>query len=369
MADTQVAKREASPMTTLRDLLKKSESQIKMALPRHMSADRMLRVTLTAVQRTPELLKADPLSVVGSVVQASQLGLEPDGILGHAYLVPFNNRKTGRLECQLIAGYRGLIDLARRSGHVISIAAHIVYENDKFNFSYGLEDKLEHAPCMTSDRGKPVCAYAVARMREGGYAFDVMSIGDIEKIRQTSKAGNSGPWQTHWDEMARKTVVRRLIKYLPLSPELQKAVSLDEMADAGVAQSLDIEVEASEVVADATAQRQSKLREKYATATQNASEPSSADTGTSEQADALAPLRGDIGNLMSALDAARGPGSADKAFEQVCGDAMTLDELEEPKLHELEAFLRAALKPTAAAAANKQTERKTRPAPDALFGE
>lgn len=374
MADTQVAKREASPMTTLRDLLKKSESQIKMALPRHMSADRMLRVTLTAVQRTPELLRCDPLSVVGCVVQASQLGLEPDGILGNAYLIPFNNRKTGRLECQLIAGYRGLIELARRSGHLVSIAAHVVYERDKFTFSYGIEDKLEHVPYMGGDdRGDVVCVYAVARLRDGGYAFDVMSKADVEKIRAGSKAGNSGPWQTHWSEMARKTVIRRLVKYLSLSPEIQKAVALDEMADAGVAQSLDIEVESSEAVAGATAHRQAEMRERYAKTNgegQQTPEPAGTSSAPSQSEDAQPEQPSEAeqrnprapGVLEKARDLMNTVKGAPTAYAQVCGDK-TMDELDAAELRNLIARLES-LK------AEKQPEtRKTRPAADALFGE
>lgn len=261
--DTAVAKAQPKPIQTLRTMLDKALPQIKLALPRHMSAERMLRVAVTAAQRTPDLLKCDPLSFVGAVVQASQLGLEPDGILGHAYLAPFNNRKTGRKEVQLIAGYRGLIDLARRSGHVATISSHVVHERDKFDFAYGLEDRLEHVPHMDGDKGDPRCVYAVARLRDGGYAFDVMTVDEIERIRKSSKSANGDAWSNHWGEMARKTVIRRLMKYLPLSPELQKAVALDEAADAGVAQSLDIEVESNDAVAEATARRTDDLRDRY----------------------------------------------------------------------------------------------------------
>lgn len=260
---TGVATRPATPINQLRGLLDKALPQIKLALPRHMTAERMLRVALTAAQRTPDLLDCDQLSFVGAVVQASQLGLEPDGILGHAYLIPFFNNKTRRKEVQLIAGYRGLIDLARRSGAVSSISAHIVYPKDAFEFSFGLDEKLTHTPTMEDEPGDPVCAYAIARFKDGGYAFDVMPVAEIEQIRNSSKAGQSGPWQSHWSEMARKTVIRRLCKYLPLSPELQKAVALDEAADAGIPQTLDIEVESSAATAEATATRTAALREKY----------------------------------------------------------------------------------------------------------
>ncbi len=142
----QLPAKQAGPIGTLRSLLEKSASQIKMALPRYMTAERMIRVALTACQRTPDLLACDPLSVVGSVMQAAQLGLETDGVLGHAYLVPFNNRKTGRKECQLIPGYKGLIEVAYRRGRVASVSAHVVYDKDMFSFDFCIEAKLEHKP-------------------------------------------------------------------------------------------------------------------------------------------------------------------------------------------------------------------------------
>lgn len=278
-----VATRKPSAIGMLKGLLDKAMPQIRLALPKHMTAERMLRVALTAAQRNPDLLKCDQLSFVGSVVQASQLGLEPDGILGHAYLVPFNNSQTGRKEVQLIAGYKGLIDLARRSGHVTSISAHVVYEKDEFTFVYGIDEKLHHVPHMKGDRGEPVAVYAVAKMKDGGYAFDVMSKAEVEKIRASSKQANKGPWKDHWGEMARKTAIRRLVKYLPLSPELQKAVSLDELADAGVPQTLDIEVESSEVVAEATEQRQRELRERHGASNGNGSGDETGEVASPEQ--------------------------------------------------------------------------------------
>lgn len=248
----------------LRVLLEKSTSQIKMALPRHMTAERLVRVALTAASKTPALLECTQLSFIGAVIQSAQLGLEPDGVLGHAYLVPFRNRKQGgRREVQLIVGYKGYIDLARRSGHVSSIQAHVVHENDFFDFAFGLEDKLVHKPAET-DRGRPRYAYAIAKFRDSGYAFDVMSHADVEDIRKMSQAADGDAWTDHWDEMAKKTVIRRLCKYLPLSPELQRAVTLTETAEAGVSMTdLNVIDADSEVVAEATAQRTEQLREKY----------------------------------------------------------------------------------------------------------
>ena len=348
--------RTPSAISSLKSLLDRALPQIRLALPRHLSAERMLRVCLTAAQRTPDLLKCDQLSFVGAVVQASQLGLEPDGILGHAYLVPFNNRKTGRKEVQLIAGYKGLIDLARRSGHVTSIAAHVVYDKDEFTFTYGIDETLRHVPHMGSERGEAVAVYAVAKMKDGGYAFDVMSKAEVEKIRAKSQAGTSGPWQEHWGEMARKTAIRRLVKYLPLSPELQKAAALDELADAGVPQSMDIEIESSAVVAEATAGRQAGLREKYtgvasgaATAGEDAAEADATETGEVVSPEQIARLN----SLVDQIDQ-RQDGAGMSALEKAAG-TIDLDALTAKQASDAEVYLTATLAKLTAAAKPKTT--------------
>ena len=222
-----------SQVATIRDLLERSKSQIQMALPKHLSPDRLLRVAMTSIQRTPKLLECDPKSLVGAVIQSAQLGLEPDGILGHAYLVPYRDKKNNRTLAQLIVGYKGLIDMARRSGQIVSICAHVVYEEDVFDFAYGLEETLHHVPAR-SNRGLPIGAYAVAQLKDGGHAIEVMWVDDIEAIRSRSKTGNTGPWKTDWSEMARKTVIRRLTKYLPLSVEVARAVAVDEQYERGL---------------------------------------------------------------------------------------------------------------------------------------
>lgn len=219
---------------TIRDLFERAKPQIALAVPKHLTPERIMRVAMTAIQRTPKLLDCDAQSLLASVMQCAQLGLEPDGILGHAYLVPFkNNKRGGILEAQFMIGYKGLISLARRSGEVSSINAQVVYSNDEFDYSYGLDEKLFHRP-TTGERGRPIAAYCVARFKDGGHAFEVMTYEDIESIRKRSKAAEDGPWVTDWPEMARKTVVRKLAKYLPLSIEFQKAAALDEYADAGL---------------------------------------------------------------------------------------------------------------------------------------
>lgn len=202
------------------------KKQLQMAIPRHMTPDRMIRIALTELRRTPKLADCSPLSFCGAVIQCAQLGLEPGNNLGHAYLLPYGN------ECQLIIGYRGMLDLARRSGQLMSIQANIVYANDIFEFEYGLSPKLKHVPAL-KERGEIVYIYACASLKDGASQFEVMSIEDINKIKSSSKSSFKGPWQTHFEEMARKTAIRRVFKYLPISIEMSQAVTLDEAAERG----------------------------------------------------------------------------------------------------------------------------------------
>ncbi len=231
---TTKSKQSLSPINSIRTLLEKSKGQIAMALPKHLNADRIIRVAMTSIQRTPQLLECDPITLVGAVIQSSQLGLEPDGILGHAYLVPFRNTKKNRMEVQFIPGYKGLIDLARRSGQVNRISAHVVYENEHFVMEYGTKEILEHKPLPPSTRGDRKGVYAVAVLNDGSAHFEWLWNEEIEAVKRQSKAGNFGPWKTHEDEMIRKTAIRRLVKYLPLSVELAKAAAVDELVDAGI---------------------------------------------------------------------------------------------------------------------------------------
>lgn len=230
-------------VTSVRALLDRAKEQIRMALPRHMSVDRLIRVALTSVQRTPKLLDCNQTSLLGAIVQSAQLGLEPDGVLGHAYLVPYGK------EVQLIPGYKGLVMLARRSGEVSSVDARVVYDGDHFRYAFGLEPKLEHVPADRDDEtpARPTHAYAVVRLKDGGYQFDVLTFREIEAVRKRSRAGTSGPWVSDWPEMAKKTVLRRVLKLAPMSVEGQQAVALDEMADAGVSQALEHVVDIAHV--------------------------------------------------------------------------------------------------------------------------
>jgi recombination protein RecT len=223
-------------MQTVRSLVERQIPEIKRAVPRGIDPQRFARVALTTFQNVPALLDCTPASLMGAMMQAAAWGLELDPVLGMAYLVPYRER------CQLIIGYQGLIELARRSGEVRNVMARAVYERDKFTYRFGLDETLEHVPHPGEDAGPLVYVYAIAYLsntldigRNGtpvqGKVFDVMSIAEVEKIRERSAAKNSGPWKSDYEAMAKKTVIRRLCKYLPKSVELASALNLDEQAD------------------------------------------------------------------------------------------------------------------------------------------
>ncbi len=213
----------------LKDLLEKAKPSIQAVLPKHLTPDRLLKIALSATSRNPELLACTPQSILLSVMQAAELGLELGGLLGEAYMVKFKN------QVQLIVGYRGMVKLARQSGSLTSLEAYVVHERDMFEIEFGLEPRLVHKPAMTGDRGDVVAAYAIARFKDGARQVDVMTRSEIEAVRARSMAGGNGPWVTDFAEMAKKTVVRRLCKYLPLSPELQKAVEHEAAIEQNVA--------------------------------------------------------------------------------------------------------------------------------------
>lgn len=214
--------------TNIRVLLEQAKPRLASVLPRHMSVDRLIRITLAAVSQTPKLAECTADSVLFGVMKAAQLGLEP-GVLGGCYLVPFSNK--GTMEAVFIPGYRGLIDLARRSGQIESIEAHVVFEKDRFLCHYGLDPKLEHEPFWGEEPGGIMAVYAIAKLKDGGKQLEVMTKAQIDRIRARSKSGSSGPWVTDYPEMARKTVVRRLCKYLPLSPELADAMESEDRVE------------------------------------------------------------------------------------------------------------------------------------------
>lgn len=201
---------------------------LKALLPAHVKPDALLRSVTSAVSKAPELLQCTPVSIVLATAQAASLGLLPNTPLGLAYLVAYKNTAT------LIPGYRGLSRLAVQSGEVQSVMARIVYSKDAVEIRMGTNPGIDHSPSMDADRGTMVGVYAVAKLRTGETEFEWMSIKEVEAIRDRSKAAKEGPWVTDFEEMARKTAVRRLCKYLPLSEEkLGRALELQAAAESG----------------------------------------------------------------------------------------------------------------------------------------
>jgi len=217
--------------SSLVSLLKKMAPEIKKCLPAHISPERLARIALTQVRTNPKLALCSENSFLACLMQAAQLGLEP-GVLGSCYLIPRKN-KQGGYDCTFMPGYRGFLDLARRSGEVVSLVARAVYEQDYFDIEYGINNKLIHRPALR-DKGKIKAVYAIAALKDGGHQFDIMSVDDVEDIRKKSADAKSFAWKDYYDEMAKKTVVRRLFKWLPCSIEIQRAVVLDEQREAGV---------------------------------------------------------------------------------------------------------------------------------------
>jgi recombination protein RecT len=227
-------------VATVRGMFSERQKQMQAVLPSFLTPERLVTLALAAAQNTPKLLECTPISFVQAVMQAGRLGLEPDGLLGHSYLVPFKGKVV------LVPGYKGLLRLARNSGQISTIQAHEVCANDKFTFHYGLDPKLEHTP-TAEDPGEVVAFYAVARLKDGSTQFEVMWRRQVDAIRdesqgyQAAKRYNSPtPWDGYYAEMGKKTVLRRLLKMLPASVEAQQAISLDEQAEAGIEQHFDI---------------------------------------------------------------------------------------------------------------------------------
>jgi len=209
-----------SKALTLRDRANSDEFKLQLAraLPKHVAPERFQRIVLTALARNPKLVDCEQVSFFNAVLTASQFGLEPDG--RHAHLIPYG--KT----CQLIIDYKGLVELAYRSGQISFLHADVVCENDVFTFDRG--ELKSHLVDYRRPRGVVFAVYAMARFKDGSEKVEVMSRDDVEAVRARSRSKDSGPWVTDWNEMAKKTSFRRLSKWLPLSPEFRDALDIDD---------------------------------------------------------------------------------------------------------------------------------------------
>lgn len=210
------------------DMVKAMMPEIRKALPSVITPERFTRIALSALNNTPALQQCSPMSFIASLLNSAQLGLEPNTPLGQAYLIPYKNK--GQMECQFQIGYKGLIDLAYRNGQMQTIQAQAVYENDLFEYEYGLEPKLVHKPAY-SDRGEITYFYGLFKTVNGGFGFSVMSKADMDNYARTySKAFASdySPWKTNYEEMAKKTVIKQALRYAPIKTDFQRALSTDE---------------------------------------------------------------------------------------------------------------------------------------------
>lgn len=253
---TAIAKAD-SRVGTFRDLLNKQKNQIALCLPKHMDADKMIRVALTAMQRTPKLLECDPTSIMACVMGASELGLELSGPLGQCYMVPRYNKNLGCQAATFQIGYRGFQQLAYRSGEVSSFPARVVHEKDEFSVALGTSQYIIHKPYMGEDPGPVVAFYAVLNLNRGNPDFEVMSQAQMLAHRKRFAADNK-IWDSDYEEMGKKTVTRRLAKRAPISTDLVRAAAMDEYGEAGVDQGLP----AVERTAEMTALRMQMLKDR-----------------------------------------------------------------------------------------------------------
>lgn len=232
--------------TTIRDFLRQPRvlSELQAALPRHMTPDKLVRVALTGMLRQPKLLECSVESLAGALIECARLGLYPGGAIGGAHLVPFKNTKTGQMEVQVIPDYRGLIDLATRGGDVVSIRAVPVYEGDAWEYEEGTSPRILHRPALDAPRDTEhlLYVYAVATLTGGETQFRVLTRAEVDAYRTRSRARDSGPWVTDYVAMAMKTAIRRLCNHLRLSPELARALELDDRHEAGESQALAAEM-------------------------------------------------------------------------------------------------------------------------------
>lgn len=247
------------PEKKMRDHLKRYWPRMVAVMPKHMTPERTFQLFVTMINSTPMLAECSIESVMSCIMKCSALGLEPSAVdgLGMAYILPFKNWKTKGYEATFIIGYRGLIELARRSGQLKSIHAQAVYEGDSFkcwedetgqHFKFDDNPNAEHSP------EKLTAVFMTAHLKDGGFVFEKMTKAEVDAIRQRSKAKDNGPWKTDYEAMALKTVIRRAARYLPMATEMQRAVMADETTPdfSGIMNPIiEVPVESQEAVSDA----------------------------------------------------------------------------------------------------------------------
>jgi recombination protein RecT len=229
-----VATRDSSgTKKSLQQQVREMESQFALAMPKGAEAAQLVRDALTAIRSNPKLAECEATSVLGALMTCAQLGLRP-GVLGHAWILPFYSTKNRRSEAQLVIGYQGLVELAHRSGRIVSLIARTVYENDHFDIDYGLDDRLVHRPTLKGAKGDPIGYYAIAKFTTGGHAFIFVSHDEmiVYKNRYAMARNREGvvfgPWADNFEGMAHKTCVRQLAKWMPKSTDFANAIEVDD---------------------------------------------------------------------------------------------------------------------------------------------
>jgi recombination protein RecT len=195
------------------------ETSLAERLPKHIPPAKLRRALSLAIAQNPALAQCTQASLIVAAMKCAETGLVPSGAFGHAYLIPFKD------QCQFIPGYRGLIDLARRSGKVSVLRAVVVRANDQFRFCEGFEAQIDHQPALDDSPLKYV--YSVVKFSDGNFDLEIMTRAQVDAVRARSRSSNNGPWVNDYDEMARKTVLKRHLKRLPLESE-RLEVALDE---------------------------------------------------------------------------------------------------------------------------------------------
>lgn len=219
------------PTGQMQRLLRKSWPRIAAVIGNNMSPQRLFQMYVSTINREPQLAACSVQSVLSCFMKCAALGLEPSNVdgLGRAYILPYGNKNMrGQKEATFILGYKGMIDLARRSGQIGSIAARAVHEGDEFEYSYGLEETLRHVPC--ANPGRLTHVYMVATFKDGSHYMHVMNAKEIEEAakRSPSYGKAMSPWKSDYEAMAKKTVIRRAFPYLPVSVEAQSAAAADD---------------------------------------------------------------------------------------------------------------------------------------------
>lgn len=225
----------AKPQEGIKELLDSQWHKIEAVMTRNMDPQRLFQLSVSAINTTPKLAQCTSVSILSCVMKCAALGLEPSAVdgLGRAYILPYNNynKATKKYEYQatFILGYKGMLDLARRSGEIKDISARAVYEGDEFEYAFGLDEVLRHIPSTEpKDKRTLTHVYMVCHFRDGGHYIDVMTAEEVESVRKRSKAADKGPWVTDYEAMAKKTVIRRAFPYLPATIEARDAVAADE---------------------------------------------------------------------------------------------------------------------------------------------